>query len=394
MIGGLYLASAAVFVLGVDAALDAGAAALRRRDRSDDADVGPDADPRSGLRLQPVAGSGVAGPVRRRTGIGGAHPGHPAPRAVRRPPVGELVAGRVGRRRRRHGGARRHHLGGRLAGHPEPVQPGGPRRPDGHLPRCVVLVRGRADRMGGGPGSLDSTPASRSWPWAPWAPGSPSPSSPRSTICAVPAPLTAAIALTLVAVLLYAAERPDRRDPSRRRPASASAARRRRRSRIVHLSGRRSARPRRRRAAASSRPTAPGSPPARPHGWRHPALGDERHGHVLEHLRGRARCPRRPAPRRRRRSPAAAGSAAPAAGTPARAPRSACSSCWSWRCGRRSCRGAGRVGRPGRRRRSRSTPSRSPPMSRLFIVPCDAAPHPVRARPGRARRGTRRRPAG
>ena len=113
--------------------------------------------------------------------------------------------------------------------------------------------------------------------------------------------------------------------------------------RMVHLSGRRSARASSPPGSSQFSPTAPGPPPARPHGWRHPALGDERHRHVLEHLQVAldALAARRRA--RRRRSPAAAGSAAPASGTPARAPRSACSACWSWRCGRRSCRR-----RPGR----------------------------------------------
>ena len=71
-------------------------------------------------------------------------------------------------------------------------------------------------------------------------------------------------------------------------------------------------------------PTAPGPPPARPHGWRDPPLGDQRHGHVLEHLQvALDALAARASPRRR--SPGAAGSAAPASGTPAPAPRSACS---------------------------------------------------------------------
>ena len=138
------------------------------------------------------------------------------------------------------------------------------------------------------------------------------------------AALAAAIALILVAVLLYAAERPDRRGPT---PAA-------RREHPQHVAGADSERalvgqalgPRL--VAAGQQPVlahrarlAAGQAPR----LRHPALGDQRHGARPRAPPGRARCPRRPAPRPRRRSPAAAGSAAPASGTPARAPRSACS---------------------------------------------------------------------
>ena len=152
--------------------------------------------------------------------------------------------------------------------------------------------------------------------------------------------------------------------------------------------------PRRRRAAASSRPPRPGSPPARPHGARRPALGDERQRCRLEHLEVALDAVAARRARRRRRSPAAAAAAAPASGTPARAPRSACSWCWSWRCGRRSCPApVGPAALPAGRS-SRSTPSRSPPMSTLFIVPCDAAPTRPGTRLRPARRGRRRRRAG
>ena len=113
------------------------------------------------------------------------------------------------------------------------------------------------------------------------------------------------------------------------------------------------------RAAASSRRPRPGPPPARPHGRDDPPLGDRA-------TRSRPRAPQvaldavaAGVPRPRRRCPAAAGSAAPASGTPARAPRSACSWCWSspvWTPLMPA--GARRLGRPVRRRRSRSTPSR------------------------------------
>ena len=110
---------------------------------------------------------------------------------------------------------------------------------------------------------------------------------------------------------------------------------------------------------------------------RDPPLGDERHGGVGQHLEvaldplAAWRRPGAAAP------PPQAVDAAPASGRPARAPRWACSWCWSSRCGRRSCR-RDRGGRPARRRSSRSRPtaSRRPPISTLFIVPCDAAPTP------------------
>ena len=87
------------------------------------------------------------------------------------------------------------------------------------------------------------------------------------------------------------------------------------RSRTVHLSGSRSARASSPPGSSQFSPAAPGPPPCQPGRRRDPALGDERHGHVLEHLRGHARCPRRRAAPRRPRCPAAAGSAGPAAGT-------------------------------------------------------------------------------
>ena len=116
--------------------------------------------------------------------------------------------------------------------------------------------------------------------------------------------------------------------------------------------------PRRRRAAASS------PPPPRARRRPGPTVGDTRRS-VISDTVASARAPARsrsmPSPPGARARPAAPPPQAvaqhPHREAPARAPRPACSSCWSSRCGRRSCPGPGDPGgRPGRRRRSRSTP--------------------------------------
>ena len=165
------------------------------------------------------------------------------------------------------------------------------------------------------------------------------------------------------------------------------------------------ARPQRDRALVGQRArrasSPPGQEPVLPHGagpaageaprLRDPPLGDQREGRVGRAPGGRARCPRRPAPSPHPRSPAGAGSAGPASGTPARRPRPACSGCWSCRCGRRTCPAdprRGRGGRPDRRRPSRSRPSRRRRGAALFIVPCEAAPRRSGTAPARAARHT------
>ncbi len=117
-------------------------------------------------------------------------------------------------------------------------------------------------------------------------------------------------------------------------------------------------------------------------GRRRPALGDQRQRGRLEHLEvALDALAARLAPRRRR-SPGAAAAAAPAAGRPAPAPRSACCGCWSCAVCTPLMPGRGRPRRPARRPRSRSTPSRSLPMSTLFIVPCDGGADPPGQRLG------------
>ena len=105
---------------------------------------------------------------------------------------------------------------------------------------------------------------------------------------------------------------------------------------IVHLSGRRSARL----VAAGQQPVLPHRPglaAGEAPRLRHPPLGDERHRHVLEHLEVAL-----DALAARRRARAAALPAQPVAQHPHRERPlerldRACSSCWSSRCGRRSC---------------------------------------------------------
>ena len=89
--------------------------------------------------------------------------------------------------------------------------------------------------------------------------------------------------------------------------------------------------------------------------------------------------------------------AAPAAGTPARAPRSACCGCWSWPCARRSSPDPG-LGRPARRPRSRSTPTAVRRRRCRPSAGCSSSPatrrRAGRARPGPGHRGRGRPPAG
>ena len=139
-------------------------------------------------------------------------------------------------------------------------------------------------------------------------------------------------------------------------------------------------------------PAAPAAPPSTPHGCdtRRSVISETVASSSTSRSRSMPSPPRAaPAPPEPRPQPVPH---APASDTTAPALRSGCCACSSCPCARRSCR-HGPGARPVRRRASRSTPNRRPPMSRLFIVPCDAAPSVPAAR-ARARRGTRRRPAG
>ena len=128
---------------------------------------------------------------------------------------------------------------------------------------------------------------------------------------------------------------------------------------------------------------------------RHPPLGDQRHGHVLEHQQVAL-----DALAARREPGAAAAPPQPVAQHPHRErPLQRLDrrvlACSSSRCGRRSCPCTGRAGRPVRRRPSRSTPSSSRTADEDVVHrPLRCGPDSMRDRPARARRGRRRRRAG